>query len=316
VDGPADAGLADPARPGPAPGGGTARPGPEAVEAAPRRRGPWHPLTHLELLHAPPALAVTGAGMVFALVAARGRVDPARLALLLGVLATNQYAAGVLNDVVDAGADAAAGRAKPIQRGEIPARVALALALAAGAASLALAAALNAASLVLAAAALACAWSYDLWLKRTPASVLPFALAVPLVPLAGYAAAGRFPPVLWWLWPMGALAAVAVHLADALPDVESDRLAGVAGLVPRLGVRRAAWLAAAAYATAAALAAATGVAAGERAPVLGGTAAAVALGAAALAAGRGGPAGRRRAYAFLLAGIVAAGAGWAVGVRP
>jgi len=259
---------------------------------------------------------VVGAGLVFAVAATRGRVDVPRLALLFGVLATNQYAAGVLNDVVDERADAAAGRGKPIQRGEISARAALTLALVTGLASVAIAATINAASLVLAVAALACAWSYDLWLKRTPASVLPFAVAVPLVPLAGYAAAGRFPTVLWWLWPMGALAAVAVHLADALPDVESDRVAGVAGLVPRLGVRLAAWLAGAAYGTAVALAAATGLAAGERGPVLAGTAAATALGVAALAAGRGGPRARRRAYALLLAGLVAAGAGWAIGVRP
>jgi 4-hydroxybenzoate polyprenyltransferase len=289
--------------------------GPAAAAPA-RRRGPWHPRTHLELLHAPPAAAVIAGAVTFALVAARGLVDPSRLALLVAMLAANQYSAGVLNDVVDAADDAAAGRGKPIQRGEIGARVALALAVGAGVASIALSVFLGPAGLAVGVGALACAWSYDLWLKRTPASALPFAVAVPLVPLAGYVTAGRFPAVLWWLWPMGALAAVAIHLADALPDVESDRRAGVDGLAPRLGVRRAALLAGIAYAAAVALAAGTGVAAGERGPVLAGTAAAVVLGVAAAAVGRRGPAARRAAYALLLLGVIAVAAGWAIGVQP
>src|SRR6266545_1546128 len=159
-------------------------------------------------------------GLAFGVVAGRHHLQPGRLALLAGLLATNQYAAGALNDAIDVERDVGAGRAadKPIPSGAISRRAVTVLALASG---------------------LACAWSYDLWLKGTAASVLPFAIALPLVPLFGYGAAGRFPPVLWWAWPIGALAAVAVHLADSLPDVESDRAAGVHGLAPRLGVRAA-----------------------------------------------------------------------------
>jgi len=254
--------------------------------------------------------------MAFALVAARGRLDLLRLTLLAGLLATNQYAAGALNDVVDAPADAAAGRAKPIPTGSISAATARRLAVAAGVVSLALGLALNLATFALAVAALACAWTYDLWLKGTPASVLPFAVALPLVPLGAYGAAGRFPPVLWWAWPIGFLGAFAVHLADALPDVETDRATGVRGLPARLGVRRSALLAAAAYVAAVALAVASGLAAGSRVPVLAGGGAALALGAAAALAGRGQPDHRRRAYLLLLAGILALAVGWAAGVRP
>jgi 4-hydroxybenzoate polyprenyltransferase len=280
------------------------------------RRGPWHPATHLALLHAAPAFTVVAAGLAFALVAARGRVDAPRLALLAGMLAANQYAAGALNDAVDAPADAAAGRGKPIQAGSISAATARRLALAAGLASLAFGLALNPATFALAATALACAWSYDLWLKGTAASVLPFAVALPLVPLGAYGAAGRFPAVLWWAWPVGFLAAVAVHLADSLPDVETDRATGVRGLAPRLGVRRAAFLAGAAYAAAVGVAVASGLATGSAPAVLAGGAAALALGVAAALAGRGRPEHRRRAYRLLLAGILALAAGWAVGVRP
>ena len=170
-----------------------------------------------------------------------------RLALLAGLLVCNQYAAGALNDAVDAEADAAADRGKPIQRGVISRRAVATAAVVAGVASLGFGLALGPATFLLAVVGLACAWSYDLWLKGTIFSALPFAIAVPVVPLFGYGAAGRFPAVLWWAWPIGALLAVATHLADALPDVERDRATGVKGLATRLGVGRAAAVAAACY---------------------------------------------------------------------
>src|SRR6266545_506486 len=258
-------------------------------------------------------------GLAFGVVAGRHHLQPGRLALLAGLLATNQYAAGALNDAIDVERDVDAGRAadKPIPSGAISRRAVTVLALASGLASLGFALALGPATLGLAAVGLACAWSYDLWLKGTAASVLPFAIALPLVPLFGYGAAGRFPAVLWWAWPIGALAAVAVHLADSLPDVESDRASGVRGLAPRLGVSRAAALAAAAYALAGAIALASGLTAGERRATLAGAALAAALGVAALLAGAGGgPARRRVAYRLLLAGMVALALGWVAAVRP
>jgi 4-hydroxybenzoate polyprenyltransferase len=259
---------------------------------------------------------VIAVGLAFGLVAARDDPRPGRLALLAAMLAGNQYAAGALNDAVDAPADAAAGRGKPIQRGAISRRAVALLAVAAGVASLGFGLALSPATFALAVVGLACAWGYDLWLKGTAASALPFAVALPLVPLFGYAAAGRFPAVLWWAWPVGALLAVAANLADSLPDVERDRATGVRGLAARLGVRRAARLAGAAYAAALVLALGSGLRAGDRPVIVAATAAAAALGVAAVPAGARGPAGRRVAYRLLLAGMVAVALGWAAAVRP
>jgi 4-hydroxybenzoate polyprenyltransferase len=261
---------------------------------------------------------VIALGLVFGVVAARDDPDLGRLGLLAGLLAGNQYSAGALNDAVDAGVDAAAGRwDKPIPAGAISRRAVALLAVAAGLASLGFGLALNPATFALAVAGLACAWAYDLRLKGTVASVLPFAAALPLVPLFGYGAAGRFPAVLWWAWPIGALAAIAVHLADSLPDVERDRATGVRGLAPRLGLGRAAALTAAAYTAALAMALGSGLAAGDRRVVAAGAALAAAFGVAALLVGvRGGEADRRVAYRLLLAGVIALAAGWAAGVLP
>jgi 4-hydroxybenzoate polyprenyltransferase len=259
---------------------------------------------------------VIGVGLAFGLVAGRDDPRPDRLLLLAGLLACNQYAAGALNDAVDAPADAAAGRGKPIQAGAISRRAVALLAVAAGLASLGFGLALGPATFALAVVGLACAWSYDLWLKGTAASVLPFAVALPVVPLFGYGAAGRFPPVLWWAWPIGALLAVAANLADSLPDVERDRATGVRGRAARLGVRRAAVLVAAGYAAALAVALASGLAAGDRPVIVAGVAAAAGLGLAAAPAGASGPDGRRVAYRLLLAGMVCLALGWAGAVRP
>jgi 4-hydroxybenzoate polyprenyltransferase len=298
-------------------------PGPDRPPRAPRGRGvahpdrgPWHPATQLEILHAAPAFAVIGVGLAFGLVAMRADLRWDRLALLAGLLACNQYAAGALNDAVDAEADAAADRGKPIQRGVISRRAVATAAVVAGVASLGFGLALGPATFALAVVGLACAWSYDLWLKGTPFSGLPFAVAVPIVPLFGYGAAGRFPAVLWWAWPIGALLAIATHLADALPDVERDRATGVRGLATRLGVGRAAAVAAACYAAAVAMALWSGLAAGDRPVVVAGAALAVVLGLAALPAGARGPSGRRVAYRLVLAGMAALALGWAGAVRP
>jgi len=274
-------------------------------------------------------------GLAFGLVAGRHHPQPARLALLAGLLAGNQYAAGALNDAVDADLDAAAGRGKPIERGVISRRAVTALALVAGLGSLVCGALLGPVTFALAAAGLACAFAYDLWLKGTPASVVPFALALPLIPLFGYGAAGRFPAVLWWAWPIGALAAVAVNLADALPDLESDQAADVNGLAPRLGLRRAATVCAAGYTLAVAVALASALRASttshDRLVAGSGAALAAVLGAAALTAGtRGEPGpqtgtgaghraahdGRRVAYRLLLGGLIAVALGWVVAIRP
>src|SRR4029453_202655 len=123
------------------------------------------------------------------------------LALLAGLLIGNQYAAGALNDAVDADADTAAGRNKPIQRGVISRRAVATAAVVAGGRPPRCGLPLRPAPFALAVVGLACAWSYDLWLKGTVWSALPFAVAVPIVPLFGYGAAGRFPAVPWWAWP-------------------------------------------------------------------------------------------------------------------
>ncbi len=92
---------------------------------------------------------------------------------------------------------------------------------------------------LLALAALSCGLVYDLKLSRTPWSVLPYLIALPLVPIWIWVALGRFRPLLLAALPLGALLGLSLHLANGLTYFESDARTGSGGLVQRLGFHRA-----------------------------------------------------------------------------
>jgi 4-hydroxybenzoate polyprenyltransferase len=77
--------------------------------------------------------------------------------------------------------------------------------------------------------------AYDLWLKRTSWSWLPYLLALPLLPIWVFSALGKPEPRLLLLYPLGALATVGVHLAQTFPDVTIDRAAGLQTVSSRSG---------------------------------------------------------------------------------
>ncbi len=86
--------------------------------------------------------------------------------------------------------------------------------------------------------ALAMAWLYNTVLSRTWWSWLPYALAFGAVPaFLTYGLSGEAPQL--WLPVAFAIVGVSAHIANALPDVDTDRAAGVRGFVISLGVVRA-----------------------------------------------------------------------------
>ena len=88
----------------------------------------------------------------------------------------------------------------------------------------------------------ASAWAYNLGLKATAWSWLPYALSFGGLTAVVTLADGQAPP--WW-WPVGAaLLGVAAHLLNVLPDLADDAATGVRGLPHRLGPRRIAPVAA------------------------------------------------------------------------
>ena len=215
---------------------------------------------YVSLTHPVPIAIVMIATAAFAAIFAEG-LPPFRLAatLLLAMLG-GQLAIGALNELVDVELDAASKPWKPIPSGAVSrfgARMIAACGL--GMAAL-FGASLGVAALLLLFVGTGLGLAYDLWLKRTPWSWLPYVLALPLLPIWVRTVVIGFDARLLLLYPLGLGAGAAIHLAQALPDCESDRAAGLRNPVSRLGERRS-LMAACALATTAPLAAVSAAAA-------------------------------------------------------
>jgi len=192
--------------------------------------------TVVELLHPIPSLLTTVAAVGFALIFGIGRSD-VRLWWIGVAMLLVQFSISALNEWADADLDRQAGRQRPIPLGLVSPRTALMVAVlcAVGAFLLSTLANFGAVSLLLVGIGLACGWAYDLRLKGTPLSFLPFAIAFPLMPFWIGLLAGRPASSLGVLFLGGSPLAIAIHLADAIPDRERDRAAGLRTLAVALG---------------------------------------------------------------------------------
>lgn len=192
-------------------------------------------------------VVMTAALALLAALSARRPLDPSALARALLAVAAAQIAIGSLNDYCDRALDAASGRReKPLVRGLITPRDALALTVGASVISLACFASLGLPAFLLGLLIAGLGVAYDLRFKGTPVSALLFAVYFPLFPLLAWAVFGRWQSFLFWLLPFGALLGIAMNVANTLPDLEADRAAGLRGLPHLLGLRRGlllAWLA-------------------------------------------------------------------------
>jgi 4-hydroxybenzoate polyprenyltransferase len=249
----------------------------------------------LRAAHAPPTIAVTG--LATAIAATSGRGVSGTLLVAAAIL-TGQLSIGWCNDFVDRDRDRAAGRAdKPIATGAVsPRMVAVACAVAVTACvPLSLASGWRAGVCHL--IAVAGGWAYDLGLKPTLLSWLPYATSFALI--AAFLALGLpgHPTPHLWLLAAGALLGVGAHFLNVIPDLEDDRRAGVLGLPQRLGATRSRTGGAVLLAAAAAV---VTLGPGDPPPwTLAGLAAAVALAATAALTGR--RAGSRLPFLLALA---------------
>lgn len=191
--------------------------------------------------HPGPTLVVTVLTLILGLSAG---LDAGRLAVLVVAVFVGQLSVGWCNDAADARRDAAVGRSdKPIARGEIAARTVGASAGVGLAVALALSAVLGPLLLAAHAVALVSAWSYNLWLKRTAASVLPFAVSFGTLPSLATLSLPDPAFAAPWASIAGATLGVAVHFSNVLPDLADDAATGVRGLPHRLGGRASAVIA-------------------------------------------------------------------------
>ena len=251
--------------------------------------------------HPLPCAAVTA--FAVAVSAAAGRAPGGVLLTGLAVLA-GQLSIGWSNDLLDRSRDITAGRPdKPLATGDVdPGTVRRATALAVVACvPLSLASGVLAGTVHL--VAVSGGWAYNLGLKRTWASPVPYAVSFALLTCFVTLGMDGSPWPQPWAVAAGALLGVGAHFLNVVPDVDDDLAGGVRGLPQRIGARASAVTGAVLMAAAAVLAVA-----GPEGPVpwwawvgLG-----AALGTAAAAAVAGSRPGARASTPFLLAVATAA----------
>jgi 4-hydroxybenzoate polyprenyltransferase len=236
--------------------------------------------------HPGPSLLVTLVFVAIAGLAGRRVPDATRILQLVGTMLPIQLCIGVVNDVVDLPADAVAQPYKPLVRRVLGRSTAAWIGVGLGVVGLGVAATINLATLGLGAAALAAGLAYDLGLRRTLLSWVPWWGGMAVLPLAAYASAGAIPSRLLVLVPLSALVAMGLHLANAQPDIDADRLAGMRSLPVVIGVRTARWAGPAALAAAGLVALVLAVPLGQAGPLLFAGIAVLGCGLAAVAVAR------------------------------
>lgn len=202
----------------------------------PTVRGPAVVVALLRAAHLGPTLAVTA---IAALLAVAFELPLQRAVLVTLAVLAGQLSVGWGNDLLDVRRDRAARRTdKPLATGE------LAPALVRGALTVALVACVALSlsvgwrsGLVHLVLAVAPAHAYNLHLKGTVWSGLPYAVAFGSAPaVVSLAAVPPLAPPVWMVVAAGTLG-LAAHLLNALLDVEADAATGVRGLPHRIGER-------------------------------------------------------------------------------
>jgi 4-hydroxybenzoate polyprenyltransferase len=183
--------------------------------------------------HPGPTATVTLLSLVLSL-AVSLPVGP--LVVVVVAVLAGQVSIGLSNDLVDVDRDRRVGRTdKPLALGLVSPRVVGAVAVATFAVGVALPFFLSAPAGLAHLVLVVSGWAYNLGLKRTAASVVPFVVSFGLLPaVVTLALAPPAPPAAWALG-VGGVFGVAIHFTNVLPDLGDDAATGVAGLPHRLG---------------------------------------------------------------------------------
>jgi len=189
----------------------------------------------LKSTHPMPSLAVA----LFATLFAVGiGLETQRVALVGLAVLLQQFSVGVSNDWLDHKRDRAAGRTdKPVARGSLGVSLVRNSSFASGVLALVVSVLLGWESVGWMVLMLIAGWVYNLGLKATVFSVLPYAVGFGILPVFVTLSLeeSRVPPA--WVVVVAALLGVSAHFANTLPDLLQDRATGVRALPHIVGQR-------------------------------------------------------------------------------
>ena len=158
--------------------------------------------------------------------------------IFVAAVFTGQLSIGWSNDLIDAARDRTAGRRdKPVAGGGVATGTVTTAAVTALVASIVLSLLLGLPSALAALTLVAAGWAYNLGLKGTKLSWLPYAVGFGALPAAATLALPGHPWPAWWAMAAGAVLGIAAHAANVLPDLKADKETGVNGAFHHLGGR-------------------------------------------------------------------------------
>ncbi len=202
--------------------------------------------------HPGPSVAVSAVAAGLGIAVGLG---PLQVVILWLAFLIGQLSVGLANDWLDAERDRAVGRTdKPVAKGLVGVGTVRVAAFVTAVVAIVLTLPLGWLATVAHTVFIVSAWAYNLGLKNTPISVLPYILSFGLLPMI--ATLARPVPVAAapWALALGALLGISAHFANVLPDLADDARTGIVGLPHRLGRRASGvviWLSLAAAAAAA-----------------------------------------------------------------
>lgn len=187
--------------------------------------------------HPLPTLVVVTISLILAIAAGRNWQG----CLLIGVtVLSGQLSVGWSNDATDFAQDANVRRiAKPIVAGLVTQSQVWHAAIIAAIVCVPLSLANGLLAGLLHISAVGSAWAYNLYLKNTAFSWVPYAYSFAALPafimLSVPTATGYNTSIEWWLVIAGGLLGISAHFVNVLPDMNYDALNQIKGLPHRFG---------------------------------------------------------------------------------
>lgn len=183
--------------------------------------------------HPGPSVAVSAVAAVLGIAVG---LDPLHVVILGTAFLLGQLSVGLSNDWIDAGRDREVGRTdKPVAAGRVSVGTVRTASFVTAVAAILLTLPLGLLATAAHTAFIVSAWAYNLGLKNTPISVLPYIVSFGLLPMIATLARPAPAVAAAWALALGALLGVAAHFANVLPDLDDDARTGIAGLPHRLG---------------------------------------------------------------------------------
>jgi 4-hydroxybenzoate polyprenyltransferase len=190
------------------------------------------------MIHPFPVMMVVTLAAVLAVATARESTDLSRLVRAIATLFFSQVVVGMSNDYHDRLLDAQGQPWKPLASGMVTPSEARALIAGAFILMLVFAVSLGWIVTLLALLGTFAGVLYNFGLRDTPFSWFPYVLGFVTLPIFVWVSMARFDVRQLVLVPIGLPLLVGVHLAQTLPDTETDFALGVRGFAVTLGRTR------------------------------------------------------------------------------